>query len=144
MGDDDGYKQNLKKIIDKEELNDRVLFTGYLSGDKKLSCLVDSSVVVQTSRYEQGAGAPLEAVLCNTPIIVSDNSGAGLYVKRLNAGFIVKFGDINELSSTINYVLNNQEESVAKTVLGANRVKESLSIKNNILEYDLIYKLCIN
>ena len=57
MGDDDGYKQNLKKIIDKEELNDRVLFTGYLSGDKKLSCLVDSSVVVQTSRYEQGAGA---------------------------------------------------------------------------------------
>ena len=30
--------------MDKEELNDRVLFTGYLSGDKKLSCLVDSSV----------------------------------------------------------------------------------------------------
>ena len=142
VGEDDGYKQNLKKIIDKEDLNDRVLFTGYLSGDKKLSCLVDSSVVVQTSRYEQGAGVPLEAVLCNTPIIVSDNSGAGLDVKRLNAGFIVKFGDVDELSSTIDYVINNQEESVAKTVLGANRVKQSLSIKNNILEYDLVYKLC--
>ena len=144
MGGDDGYKANIQALIKKLNIQNKVLFTGYLSGTQKLSCIIDSSVVVQTSRYEQGAGAPFAAVLCHVPIIVSDKSGAGLDVKRLNAGYVVKFNDNEHLSKAIEYVLQNQDEAIDKTKAGANRIKQDLSIEKNILEYDNVYKACIN
>lgn len=76
VGPDDGYRAPLEKLIEDLGLLNKVLFAGFLSGEEKLAALVDADVVVQTSRYEQGAWAPFEAVLCGTPIIVSDNSGA--------------------------------------------------------------------
>lgn len=144
MGEDDGFKLKLEYIIKKLKIQDKILFTGYLSGKEKLSCIIDSSVVVQTSRYEQGAGAPFEAVLCNVPIIVSDNSGAAVDVKRLNAGYIVKFDDNQQLSNTIEYIIDNQDEAVSKTKAGADRIKNDLSIEKNITEYSDVYKSCIN
>ena len=144
MGEDDGFKLKLEYIIKKLKIQDKILFTGYLSGKEKLSCIIDSSVVVQTSRYEQGAGAPFEAVLCNVPIIVSDNSGAAMDVKRLNAGYIVKFDDNQQLSNTMEYIIDNQDEAVSKTKAGANRIKNDLSIEKNITEYSDVYKSCIN
>jgi glycosyltransferase involved in cell wall biosynthesis len=93
VGPDDGYKPTLEKLIDKLNLSDKVLFTGFLSGDDKLSALVDANVLVQTSRYEQGTGVPFEAVLCNTPIIVSKNTGSSENVSRIDAGYLVEFGN---------------------------------------------------
>tara|TARA_E500000178_G_C16994393_1_gene742419 strand:+ start:659 stop:1807 length:1149 start_codon:yes stop_codon:yes gene_type:complete len=144
MGEDDGFKAKVVEIIKNLKITHKVLFTGYLSGNEKLSCIIDSSVVVQTSRYEQGAGAPLEAVLCNVPIIVSDNSGAAMDVKRLNAGYIVNFNDHEQLSDTIEYVVDNQDEAVIKTKFGAERIRQDLSIEKNIIEYDKVYKSCID
>ena len=144
MGEDDGFKLKLEYFIKKLKIQDKILFTGYLSGKEKLSCIIDSSVVVQTSRYEQGAGAPFEAVLCSVPIIVSDNSGAAMDVKRLNAGYIVKFDDKQQLSDTIEYIIDNQDEAVSKTKAGADRIKNDLSIEKNITEYSDVYKSCIN
>ena len=144
MGGDDGYRKKIEELIQSYGIENNILFTGYLSGKDKLSCIVDSSVVVQTSRYEQGAGAPFESVLCKVPIIVSDNSGAALDVKRINAGYIVKFGDIEKLSNAIDYVLNNQSESINKTIKGSERIKNDLSIEKNIIEYDNVYKSCID
>ena len=60
------------------------------------SALVDAEIVVQLSRFEQGAWAPLEGVLCKTPIIVTADTGTGEDVKRLNAGYLVDF-DNNEI-----------------------------------------------
>ena len=144
MGEDDGFKAQVQEIIKNLKISDKVLFTGYLSGNEKLSCIIDSSVVVQTSRYEQGAGAPLEAVLCNVPIIVSDNSGAAMDVKRLNTGYIVKFNDFEQLSDTIEYVVDNQDEAKIKTKSGAERIKQDLSIERNIIQYYNVYKSCID
>ena len=74
----------------------------------------------------------------------NDKSGAGLDIKRLNAGYVVKFNDNEHLSKAIEYVLQNQDEAIDKTKAGANRIKQDLSIEKNILEYDNVYKACIN
>src|SRR5207245_11567707 len=92
----------------------KVRFTGFLGGEDKLAALVDADVVVQTSRYEQGAWAPFEAVLCGTPIVVSRNSGAGEDVKRIDAGYLVDFGDRAELRDTLAYVLDHPDEARQK------------------------------
>src|SRR4030042_4478797 len=92
-GNDDGYQSRLQKLVTKLGLSNRVIFTGFLAGQDKLAALVDADVVVQPSRYEYAAWAPIEAVLCGTPIIVSRDSGAGEDVSRIDAGYLVDYGN---------------------------------------------------
>jgi glycosyltransferase involved in cell wall biosynthesis len=140
IGPDDGYKPELDRLITGLGLNGKVLYTGYLSGDDKLSALEDAGVVIQTSRYEQGAWAPLEAVLCGTPIIVSSNSGAGEDVRRIDAGYLVEYGDKGQLSDAIKYVFDNPAEARAKTLRAKKYIEENLSMKSGIAKYEKVYQ----
>ena len=140
VGNDDGYKSTMDKLIKGLDLSDKVLFTGFLDGAAKLSALVDANVVVQTSRYEQGAWAPFEAILCNTPIIVSSNSGAGEDVKRIDAGYLVKYGDKADLMAKIQYVLDNPTEAREKTQKAKEYIKSNLSLAKGIEKYEQLYQ----
>ncbi len=142
VGPDDGYRGNLEALIDQLGIRDRVLFTGFQSGRDKLEALVDADVVVQTSRYEQGAWAPIEAVLCGTPIIVSDNSGAGEDVRRMDAGYLVKFGDPEDLRGRIEQVLTHPEEGRAKAQAAKRYVEENLSMARCVDQYERLYEDC--
>ncbi len=140
VGNDDGYKPALDKLIERLDLSDRVLFTGFLSGEEKLAALVDADVVVQTSRYEQGAWAPFEAILCNTPIIVSDNSGAGEDVRRIDAGYLVEYGNKVGLSDMIQYVLDKPAEAQGKTQRAKHYIETNLSMAKGIEHYEKLYR----
>ena len=143
VGPNDGYKPTLDKLINNLDLSDKVLYTGFLGGEEKLSALVDADVVLQTSIYEQGAWAPFEAVLCNTPIIVSSNSGAGEDVKRIDAGYLVEYGNKNELRDTMQYVLDNPAEAQIKTKKAKNYIEANLSMAKGIEKYEKLYKKVI-
>ena len=140
VGPDDGYKPTLQKLINKLNLSDRVLFTGFLGGEEKLSALVDADLLVQTSRYEQGAWAPFEAILCNTPIIVSSNSGAGEDVRRIDAGYLVEYGNKNELKDKIQYILDSPAEAKKKTQKAREYIKSNLSLDKGIEKYEELYE----
>ena len=140
VGPDDGYKSTLDKLTEDLDLSDRVLFTGFLGGEEKLSALVDADLLVQTSVYEQGAWAPFEAILCNTPIIVSSNSGAGEDVKRIDAGYLVEYGNKNELRDMMQYVLDNPAEAAGKTQKAREYVKANLSLEKGIEKYEELYQ----
>ena len=140
VGNDDGYKATLDNLIAQLKLSDKVIFTGFLGGRDKLSALVDADVVVQTSIYEQGAWAPYEAVLCNTPIIVSNNSGAGEDVKKIDAGYLVEYGNKIDFKDTMQYVLNNMPEAKAKTRKAKAYIETNLSIARCIERYEQLYK----
>ncbi len=140
VGNDDGYKSTLEHKISQLGIADEVLFTGFLGGTDKLSALVDADVVIQTSRYEQGAWAPFEAVLCETPIIVSSNSGAGEDVKRIDAGYLVEFGNENELRDMIEYVFSNTSEAKAKAKKAKEYIKANLSMAKEVEKYEDLYK----
>jgi len=139
-GSDDGYKSALDKLIKKLGLSDKVLFTGFLDGVDKLSALVDADVVVQPSVYEYGTAVPFQAIMCNTPIIVSKNTGGGENVSRIDAGYLVEYGDKKELSDTIEYVLDNPTEAQEKTQRTKEYIKSSLSLENCIEKYEELYR----
>ena len=143
VGNDDGYKSTLDRLIDKLGLSDGVLFTGFLGGKEKLSALVDADVVVQTSIYEQGAGAPFEAILCGTPIIVSSNSGSGENVKKIDAGYLVEYGNKNELRDIIQNILDNPAEAASKTQRAKEYIKSNLSLDKGAEKYEQLYATCI-
>jgi glycosyltransferase involved in cell wall biosynthesis len=133
----------MEALIDRLGIRERVMFTGFLAGREKLSALVDADVVVQTSRYEQGAWAPIEAVLCGTPIIVSDNSGAGEDVRRMDAGYLVEFDNRDDLQQKIEYVLSHPEEARGKTRAAKAYVERHLSMDRCVDQYDRLYEACL-
>ena len=143
VGPDDGYKSTLDELIDKLILSDKVLFTGFLSGDNKLSALVDADVVVQTSRYEQGTGVPFEAVLCNTPIIVTKNTGSSENVSRIDAGYLVEFGNIKELKDAMQKILDDPTEAINKAQKAKEYIIRNLSMEKNVDKYEKVYIDCI-
>lgn len=143
VGPDDGYRQRLEKLINSLGLSERVLFTGFVSKKDKLSGLVDADVVVQTSRYEEGAWAPFEAVLCGTPIIVSSHTGAGEDVKKIDAGYLVEFGNKEDLCDKIQYVLNNPDIAKQKAKRAKEFIENNMSMSKRIIEYEELYKTCI-
>jgi len=139
-GNDDGYRAELERQVAALGMADRVLFTGFIGGQDKLSALVDADVVVQTSRYEQGAWAPFEAVLCATPIVVSDNSGAGEDVRRIDAGYLAAFGDTTDLAAKISYVLDNADEAKVKTLKAREYIKTQMTMSKGIERYEQLYR----
>ena len=116
-----------------------LLFTGFLGGEHKNSALVDAEIVVQLSRFEQGAWAPLEGVLCKTPIIVTSDTGTGEDVKRLNAGYLVDFDNNVMLDNTIIDILNDYDEAKKLTLSAREYIIENLSMNARVGEYTELY-----
>ena len=143
VGSDDGHMDECKAITKKLNIEDKVLFTGFIAGEDKNSALIDADIVVQMSRQEQGAWAPFEAVLCGTPIIVSEHTGAGEDVKRVNAGKTVPFGEVNNLSNTINTILENYNDALKVTQNARTFILDNMSMNARAYEYIEVYKKAI-
>ena len=97
----DGHENDLRELAKQLNIENYTIFKGFRSGDDKNEILKCSDIVVQLSRFEQGAWAPLEGVLCKTPILVTDHTGTGEDIKRLNAGYLVKMDDLSDLSNKL-------------------------------------------
>ena len=139
IGPDDGHMTECKKIVNDLNIEDKVIFTGFLGGEYKNSALVDSDIVVQLSRQEQGAWAPLEAVLCGTPIVVTDHTGTGEDIKRLDAGYLVTFDDVIGLSNIFSTIFSNYNLAMNKTLKAKQYIEEHLSFNCRVGEYTDIY-----
>ncbi len=139
IGPDDGHMTECKEIVDDLGIKDRVIFTGFLGGEYKNSALVDSDIVVQLSRQEQGAWAPLEAVLCETPIVVTRHTGTGEDIKRLNAGYLVDFDDVIGLSNIFANIFDNYDSAMNKTLKAKQYIEQYLSFNCRVGEYTDIY-----
>jgi len=135
IGPDDGHEAELKKIVGELNIQDKVTFTGYMAGADKDEALAASSIVVQLSRFEQGAWAPMEGVLCGTPIVVTDHTGTGEDVKKLEAGYLVKLDDIENLATVFEYILDNYSEAKIKTLKARQYIIDNLSMKSRVSEY---------
>ena len=139
VGSDDGFKDQCDKLISDLSIKKEVLFTGFLSGNEKNQALIDSDIVAQTSRQEQGAWAPFEAVLCKTPIVVTKETGAGEDVQRINAGEVITFGDTEGLSTLLNKMLDNYNFYKQKTEVAKEYIENNLSMDKRSNEYKELY-----
>jgi glycosyltransferase involved in cell wall biosynthesis len=143
VGPDDGYRGELEKLAASLGITERMIFTGFLGGQDKLAALVDADVMVQPSRYEQAAWAPIEAVLCGTPVIVSRGSGCGEDVSRMDAGYLVDYDNRVQMVETLQTILNNPEKAKEKVKRAQEYIRANLSLDKKVGEYEQLYNQCI-
>jgi glycosyltransferase involved in cell wall biosynthesis len=96
-----GTAADLDSLIRSLGLEARTTSTGLLRGRERLEALADADVVVYPSQNEVFGLVPLEALLCGTSVIVSDDSGCGEVVRGIGGGRLVSAGDVGALSRAI-------------------------------------------
>jgi len=141
-GSDDGYKAELEKLIEKLNLSDKVKFTGFLDEDNKISAYVDADLFVHTVRYMGGVGlAPLEAILCNTSVVVTEECGE--IIKEANCGYLVKYGDVTDLKEKMKWVIENPEEGKEGVERGKKYIMENLTWDKIVRKVEDVYEDCV-
>jgi len=89
-GGDDGYKNTAERLICDLKLEERVTFSGMLSGREKLSAYGGSDIFVLSSYSENFGMSVVEAMASGLAVVISDKVGIYNDVKDNNAGIIVK------------------------------------------------------
>jgi len=126
-GNDMGFKGELLKIIREKGVGERVLFTGLLVGDEKLSAYVDADVLVYPAVHEIFGLVPFEAMMCGTPVIVTDDCGCGEIIAREKIGFVVRYNNVAELRDIIKKVLADRGASLESARRGRAFIEKDLN-----------------
>ncbi len=106
IGPDDGYRTSLEELAASLKLNNRVLFTGFVSTDEKIQAFMDADVLV-TPQYSGFPITFLEACLCGIPIITTEKGDKLDWINE-KVGYVVKYND-KEVKDSILKILNNAE-----------------------------------
>ncbi len=144
VGQNDGFKPNIEKLVADLKIADKVLFTGLLTGTDKLAAYVDADIFVQPSKYERFCGSPFEAILCNTPIIVTKNTGCGNFVEQMNFGYTVDYDDVDSLQKIMMTVLLDSSEAAKKTKNAKSYITKNLGWKERSKKYIELYNDVVN
>lgn len=90
-GDERGYANKVKRMVQELALSDHVSLTGMLSGKNKLAVLKDADVFVLPSRSEGLSIAMLEAMYMGLPVVVSDRVGLWRTIEAERCGTAVPY-----------------------------------------------------
>ena len=95
------YLVRLISLSEKLKLEKNVEFTGFVTETQKIEILQSAWLAVNPSPKEGWGITNIEANACGTPVIASNSPGLKDSVIDGKTGFLVKHGDINQLSKAI-------------------------------------------
>lgn len=87
--DDENYLTAVKKIINENNLERNVVFTGLLDGELKWSTYRHAEMFVLPSYSENFGNTIVEAMACGTPVVVTNKVGISRELEENESGVIV-------------------------------------------------------
>ncbi|MBW6451900.1 MAG: glycosyltransferase family 4 protein [DPANN group archaeon] len=140
-----GYmRDRCKNIANELGVSDKVIFPDFIDDNTRNALLHMSSVFVVPSRYEPFGITPLEAMACNTPVVVSDTGGLSEIVEHEKDGIKVYPDNSKSLAWGINRVLEDDNLSNYLVQNAKKKIDELYNwdkIALNVqIVYDIIHK----
>ncbi len=108
--DEGGHVQQVKEIIKRLGIADRVFFTGSLHNQEKLQALVDADLFALTSYQENFGNAVLEAMACETPVLISNQVNLCDDVTRSESGLVVPL-DRKATTKALNQLVEDPQKA---------------------------------
>ena len=100
-GNDSGYRSRAERISRRLGISKRVMFPGLLCGRDRLPVYVDADLLVYPSTQEAFGLVPCEAVLCNTPVVITRESGCAEVLNGIGGVTKVAYGDVEGLEKAL-------------------------------------------
>jgi len=106
---DPSYVNQLKKMAAQAGADNRIIFPGWLTGDKKIAALRRASLFVSPSYQENFGISIVEAMACGVPVLVSRNVDLASEIKATGAGWTSDL-NVEGFSRTLSEALQNEKE----------------------------------
>ena len=142
-GNDMGSLAEVRTAVRLHGLRDRTVFTGLLSGRERLEALTAADLVVYPSDHEVFGLVPVEALLCETPVIVADDSGCGEIVDAVGGGQVIPLGDTGALAVAMDEMLGSPSLWRARAVEASDRVREAFGRDTVTAKLDALYHVVL-
>lgn len=84
------YALEMKRFSDGMGLSDKVIWTGYRTGDDLKGCYAAADLFLLPSMDENFGMAVTEAMALRVPVVISNHVGVAEDVERYNAGIVTK------------------------------------------------------
>ena len=143
-GPDGGYGRKAKTLTKNLGLHDKVRFTGWINGKDKLSAYVDANVLIYPSIFEIFGLVPFEAIMCGTPVIVTNDCGCGELINEAKAGHTVKYGDVELLKEKMRRAIKNPDEGLRMVERGKRYIEEKLGWDRITRKLEELYGNCLH
>ena len=138
--DDVGFLNDLKKLIEGEELREHVEFLGHLDRATLRDWHAASSVMAFPTYNHEGLGrVSVEAQAMEVPPIVYDVGGTAEALKDRETGFLVPLGDFNAFVNRIEQLLNDSELRIRMGKSARRFVEERYSLQSLAEKHEKFY-----
>ncbi|MGA9347871.1 MAG: glycosyltransferase [Anaerolineae bacterium] len=138
-GPDDGELARLQALTERLRLREQVWFIGPLYGEGKLAAYVDADVLASPAVHEIFGLVPFEALMCGTPVVVTDDCGSGQLIGEAQAGYLVSYGDVEALTAALLWALTNREEAMQMVKAGRTFIQQWLDWNVVVIELERLY-----
>ncbi len=108
-----GYERQVKKWIKEYEVEDRVIMTGFLSGQDKINAFAGSDCFVLPSMNENFGIAVVESLSNSLPVLISDNVYIWKEIIQSNSGWVCEYSH-NSLMKQIMNILEDPKDILEK------------------------------
>jgi mannosylfructose-phosphate synthase len=104
-------KNGFLEVVDELELNDQVLFTGYIADEELDTYYRKAELFVLPSKYEPFGMTTLEAMSCGTPVVATRFGGIRKNLRHEHDALLVDPSNEREFASAMIRILNDDELS---------------------------------
>lgn len=136
---DKGVITPLLELIEELGVEDSVLFTGRVPRERIPDIFYDFDVSVTTHRNEGFGIVHLESLAAGTPVVTYDQGGMVDIFRRNNAGLVIS-GGIEEFSSGVLQLLENDDKRFKMGQEGYELVRQQYSIDAMAESYIAYYR----
>jgi glycosyltransferase involved in cell wall biosynthesis len=132
----DGDIDNCKLICESEGISDKVIFCGWVRGQKKIDEIKNADVFILPSYREGLPVSILEAMSAGLPIVSTNVGGIPNIIKDGINGFLFKPGDLEAITDRI---IKLSRDEVLRLKMGEKNVVKA----NKMFDVDIVIKqLC--
>ena len=114
-------EDDLKKLARDMEIDDRIIWTGYVPQHEVVKYINVSDIYVSTSLRDGSSSSLLESMACGLPAVVSDIPGNTEWIGDGVNGVVVRRGDPDSIARGLNKLL---KDDGLRAVMAANNVKK--------------------
>ena len=132
-----------KKMAVRLGLTKNVVFTEYVSQQKKIDILSKSSALVLPSITEGMPIVVLEAFALSKPVLLSDIEPHHDIVEDGSDGFLVPLNDINKWTEKIIFILSNKQACKDMGRNARSKVENKFSMDRTLRELESLYTSCL-
>ncbi|OGZ03481.1 MAG: hypothetical protein A2604_00715, partial [Candidatus Liptonbacteria bacterium RIFOXYD1_FULL_36_11] len=125
--------EQMEKLLEQKSLTNKVIFTGWISGQDLKAAYWSSDIVCVPSLYlDPFPTINLEAMACRKPVVATCFGGSKEVVENGETGFIINPNKVSDIAEKIMELLENQEKAKEMGEIGFRRVLEKFSLDNQI------------